>query len=417
METVTEPPCARFTGLWRHHDFLRLWVGQTVSLFGSRVGGFALTFVAVVTLHATPIEVALLNATQYAPGLLVGLFAGVWVDRLRRRPVMIVADLGRALLLAVIPLAAVLHRLSIVLLFGVTLVVSLLTVFFDVAYRSYLPSLVRREELVEGNSKLQASASITEFGAWSVAGLLMRVFTIPGTVLIDTLSFLVSAGSLAAIRTKEPAPIPSAARQGTWREIGAGLALLRENALFRALAMVVGTWYLFRNIIGAVIILFVTRQLHVSPALQGVIYAIGGLSSFGGAVLTGRITRRFGIGPTMLGSLCVAVATSVCVPLAHGPLALIVVWLVLPQVIGDGAATLYEIDQMSLLQARTPDRLLGRMNASIRFIEWGAILGGLLLGGVFGEVIGLRQALFVAAGGQVLAPMLLALSPVRRVRA
>lgn len=416
MELQTEPSRARFTGLWRHPDFLKLWAGQTISLFGSRVGGFALTFVAVLTLHASPIQVALLNAAQYGPGLIVGLFAGVWVDRLRRRPVMIVVDIGRAMALGLIPLAAALGHLTISLLFIVALFVSILTVFFDVAYRSYLPSLVRRDELIEGNSKLQASASVTEFGGWSIAGFVMQALSAPGTVLVDTVSFLVSAASLATIRAPEPPPTPTARREGTWQEIGAGLRLVRDTPTFRTLAGVTGIWYFFRSFIGATIILFITRELHVSPGLQGLIYSVGGVSSLFGAVLTARITRRWGVGLTMVRMLTLAVVASVCIPLASGPLALIVVLLVLQQVIGDGAATIYEIEQVSLLQARTPGRLLGRMNASIRFIEWGTMLGGLLVGGLLGEAIGLRPTLFVSVAGQLLAPFWMALSPVRGLR-
>ncbi|MCA1667277.1 MAG: MFS transporter [Thermomicrobia bacterium] len=416
METTTEPSPTRFTGLWRHPDFLKLWAGQTVSLFGSRVGGFALTFVAVLTLHATPIQVALLSAAQYGPGLIVGLFAGVWVDRLRRRPVMIAVDIGRAAVLAIIPLAAALGRLSIALLFGVALLVSVLTVFFDVAYRSYLPSLVRRDALVEGNSKLQASAAGAEFGGWSIAGFLLPIFTIPGTILIDALSFLVSAASLATIRTDELMSAPAAEHVRTWREIGAGLRLVRDRPIFRALAYVTGVWNLFRSIIGATIILYVTRALHLSPAVQGVIWSIGGISAMIGALLAERVTRRWGVGPTMIGMLLLAVVTTIFIPLASGPLVWIVISLLIQQILGDGAATIYEINQMSLLQARTPDHLLGRLNASIRFIEWSAMLGGLLLGGLLGQTIGLRAALFVAVGGQLLAPILLALSPVRSLR-
>ncbi|MHB8646483.1 MAG: MFS transporter, partial [Thermomicrobiales bacterium] len=316
METTTEPSRLRFTGLWRHPDFLKLWGGQTVSLFGSRVGGFALTFVAILTLHATPIQVALLSAAQYGPGLIVGLFAGVWVDRLRRRPVMIVVDIGRAVVLAIIPLAAALGRLSILLLFGVALCVSVLTVLFEVAYRSYLPSLVRRDELIEGNSKLQATAAATEFGGWSIAGFLLPIFTIPGTILIDSLSFLISAGSLATIRAHEPTPTPTAEREGTWREIGAGLRLVRDNPIFRSIACVTWVWNLFRYIFGAVFVLYVTRELHVSLVIQGVIWSIGGISATIGAALTARVTRRWGIGPTMCWMLLFAVVTAAFIPFA-----------------------------------------------------------------------------------------------------
>jgi len=416
VETTTEPSRARFTGLWRHREFRKLWAGQTISLFGSRVGGFALTFVAILTLHASPIQVALLNAAQYGPGLVVGLFAGVWVDRLRRRPVMIVVDIGRAALLAIIPLAAALGHLTITLLFVIALCVSVLTVFFDVAYRSYLPTLVRRDELIEGNSKLQASASVTEFGGWSIAGLIVQALSAPGTVLVDTVSFLVSAASLATIRAPEPPPTPSAEREGTWREIGQGLRLVRDNPIFRTLAGVTAVWYLFRSIIGAAITLYVTRELDVSPAVQGVIWSIGGISSLCGAVLAERVTRRWGVGRTMFWMLLLTVLSTLFIPLASGPLWFIVVSLLIQQVFGDGAATIYEIDQVSLLQASTPDRLLGRMNASIRFIEWSMMLLGLLLGGVLGETIGLRAALFCAFGGQLLAPLWLALSPVRTLR-
>ncbi|HEY8291524.1 MAG TPA: MFS transporter, partial [Thermomicrobiales bacterium] len=318
--------------------------------------------------------------------------------------------------LAIIPLAAVLGRLSIALLFGVALLVSILTVFFDVAYRAFLPSLVRRDELIEGNSKLQATAAAAEFGGWSIAGFLLPIFTIPGTILIDSFSFLVSAASLAAMRTREPTPIPMGEREGTWREIGQGLRLLRDNPLFRALACVTGMWNLFRSIIGAVIVLYVTRELHVALAVQGVIWSIGGISAMIGAVLAKRVTRRWGIGPTMVWMLALAVVTTVFIPLAAGPLLWIVVSLLVQQILGDGAATIYEINQVSLLQARTPDHLLGRMNASIRFIEWSAMLSGLLLGGLLGQVIGLRAALFVSVGGQLIAPLLLVRSPVRALR-
>lgn len=416
MKLQTDAPLARVSGLWRHHDFLKLWTGQTISLLGSRVGGFALTFVAILTLNATPLQVAILNAAQYGPGLIVGLFAGVWVDRLRRRPVMIAVDIGRAVVLTMIPLAAWRGFLTIPFLFGVALLVSVLTVLFDVAYRSYLPSLVRRGELVEGNSKLQATGAAAEFGGWSIAGFVMQRLTPPGTLVLDAISFLVSAGSLATIRTKEPAPTPVAEREGTWREIGEGLRLLRDNPIFRTLACVTGVWNLFRYIVGAVIVLFVTRELHVAPGVQGIVWSIGGISSVVGAVLTERVTRRWGIGPTMVAMLLLNAVTTVFIPLASGSLALIVFWLLLPQIFGDGAATIYEIDQVSLLQSRTPDHLLGRMNASIRFIEWSVMLAGLLLGGLLGQTIGLRAALFVSVGGQLLAPLILALSPVRGLR-
>jgi len=404
--------------LWRHHDFTRLWAGQTISLFGSRVGGFALTFVAILTLHASPIQVALLNAARFGPGLVIGLFAGVWLDRRKRRPVMIVADIGRAALLAIIPLAAALGHLTITLLFVIALGISVLTFFFDVAYRSYLPTLVRRDELIEGNSKLQASVSVTEFGGWSIAGLIVQALSAPGAALVDAVSFVVSAASLTMIRAPEPSPPPppSAEREGPWQEIAQGLRLVRDNPIFRTLAGATAVWDLFRSIIGATITLYATRELGVAPAVQGVIWSIGGISSLCGAVLAERLTRRWGVGRTMCGMLLLAVISSLFIPLASGSLRSIVVALLIHEILLGGPAAIYGINRVSLLQASTPDRLLGRMNASIRFIEWSMILLGLLLGGVLGETIGLRAALFCAFGGQLLAPLWLVLSPVRALR-
>lgn len=415
METPIHRP-ARFTGLWRHHDFLKLWAGQSVSLFGSRVGGFALTFVAILFLHASPIEVAIINAAQFGPALLIGPLAGVWVDRLRRRPILIVVDIARAVVLTAIPIAAAVGALTVPFLIAVTLVVSVLTTCFDIAYRAYLPALVTPDALVEGNSKLEASGSAAEFGGWSIAGFLIQAFSAPIVVLIDAASFVISALSLAAIRTPEPPPVPLAERETTWREIRDGLTFLRDNAILRALASVLGIWRLFEGIIGATIILFITRELHVSPAVQGIIYAIGGISAIVGAVLTERVTRRFGLGRAMLGALLLTICSGLCIPLASGPLALTVAWLIAPQILGDGARTLYEINQVSVMQASAPDRFLGRVSASFRFIEWGASLLGLLLGGVLAEAIGLRGALFVSVAGQLLAPLWFARSPVRALR-
>jgi MFS family permease len=194
------------------------------------------------------------------------------------------------------------------------------------------------------------------------------------------------------------------------------LHALHAHPILRTLATTLGIWRTFEGIIGATIILYVTRTLHVSPAVQGIIYSIGGMSALGGAVLAERITRRYGLGRAMLGALFVTIGSTLCLPLAAGPLWLIVVWLVAQQIIGDGARTLYEIDQVSVVQASAPGHVLGRVNASFGFIEWGAMLIGLLLGGVLGQAIGLRGALVVSVAGQLVAPLWLARSPVRALR-
>jgi MFS family permease len=407
---------ARFGGLWRHPDFLKLWAGQTVSLFGTLMGRLAMSFTAIIVLGATPLQVALLNAAGLAPGLAIGLFAGVWVDRLRRRPLLVAADFGRALLLASIPAAWVLGRLRIEQLYVVALLVSVLTILFDVAYRSYLPSLVRREELVEGNSKLQASGSVAEVAGFGLAGAVVQALTAPVTILVDSVSFVLSAASLLLIRKAEPAPHPTEHEPDAWREIGEGLRLVRRSAVLWASAGATGTVHLFQSVTGAIFMLYVTRQLHLSPLAQGVIYAVGGASSFLGALVAERVTRRWGLGPTLVGSLVLYSAGALCVPLASGPLLIVLILLVAQQIVGDGAMTVYLVDQVSLLQASAPGHLQGRLNATVRIVELSAMLAGLLAGGVLGEAIGLRPTLFVGALGSLLASLWLVFSPVRALQ-
>ncbi|CAA9581065.1 MAG: hypothetical protein AVDCRST_MAG88-3336 [uncultured Thermomicrobiales bacterium] len=411
-------------GLWRHPDFLKLWTGQTISLFGSRVTGIALPFAAILLLGASPAQIALLGAARLAAGLIAGPFAGVWVDRLPRRPLLIAADLGRALLLGSIPLAAALGLLRIEQLSLVTLLTGMLGAVFDVAYRSYLPSLVRRDELVEGNSKLEASGAVAEVAGFGLGGFLVQALTAPLAILIDALSFLVSAVSLLLIRTKESPPraAPEAADDGAviepgtgpgiWSEIGEGLRLVLRDPVLRAVVGAAGTLELFRNMIGVVFLLYLTNQLGLPPAVQGAIFAVGGISSLGGALVAERVTRRFGLGRALVGGLLVSGIATLFLPLGGGPLALAVVLLVAQQILGDGAATAYAINQTSLLQASTPDRLLGRANASVRFVEVAATLLSLALGAFLGERFGLRPTLWVAALGVLLAPLWLLRSPV-----
>src|SRR5688572_7517069 len=209
----------RFNGLWRHPDFLRLWAGHTVSMAGSLVGRFALPLIAIITLDASPGQVALLRMADHLPGVVIGLLAGVWVDRLRRRPLMIWTDIGRAVLLVSIPIAAVLGLLSLTQLLVVVIAAGTLTALFEIASRSYLPSVISREELVEGNSKLQASGSIVEIGAFGFAGVLVQVLTAPIAILIDAISFVVSAIFLAGIRKPEPPARPAQDGHTTWMAI------------------------------------------------------------------------------------------------------------------------------------------------------------------------------------------------------
>ena len=408
----------RLTGLWRHPDFVNLWAGSTISIFGTLVGRTALPFAAILTLDATPFEIALLAQAELVPGFAFGLVAGVWVDRLPRRPILIAADVGRALLLALIPLAAVFDVLGMGLIYAVAALTSVLSAFFDVAYQSYLPTLVSREELVEGNSKLSASASVAEVASFGSGGWLVQLLTAPIAILIDALSFVASALFILRIRAPEPPPMPAAEREGTWREAVAGLRVVLENGTLRALAVCNFIWNAGFRIGGTVFLLYVTRELGLGTGPQGLIYAVGGVSSLLGAVATGPATRRWGPGPTLIAALLLAAVGQLFVPLAGvaTTTAVVVAFLVAQQLTVDPALTAFDITQVSLRQAIAPDAVQGRVNATMRFTEFGAQLIGAAIGGVLGEVIGLRPTLLVAASGVVLAAFWLLLSPVRGLR-
>jgi MFS family permease len=407
--------------LWRHRDFLMLWAGQSISLIGTGVSGFALTLVAVLVLRANAAQIALLSGLAVAPRILLGLAAGVWVDRLRRRTILIAADLGRALVLLSVPAAALLHRLTLCQLDAVALLTGLLGICFDVAYPAYLPSLIGRERLAEGNSKLEASAAFAEAAGLGLAGILVQALTAPLAVLVDVCSYLGSAISLALIRTTErrpetpPARREAVRRPSAWVALGEGLRTVASDGVLRALVGVYGIENLFGNIIGTVITLFLVRQLHVPPLWVGLIYGTGGVSAFVGAVLAPRATRRAGYGPTMVATLLAICISAFLMPLAGGPL-----WLVVALAVGaqltDGARTIYMICQQTILQSTTPDPLRGRVQATLYVVEGCAIAGGIALGGLLGVTIGYQGALFVACFGRLVAWLWLVCSPIRKLR-
>jgi len=412
-----DPPDAP-TSLWRHPDFLKLWAGQSVSLFGSLLTQFALPLLAALILGAGAGQMALLAAAEVAPGLLLGFFAGVWVDRLRRRPLLIAADIGRALALATIPLAAVLGALRIEQLYVVAVLVSVCTVFFDVAYPSFLPTLLRREELVEGNSKLAASESVAEVSGWSIAGVLVQVAGAPLAILVDAATFVISAISLLAIRTKETPPtvaIAPEARKNMAREVAQGLRFVVADPVRRALAAAGAVDTLFGNALGALITLYLVRDLHLAPVVMGVIFAVGGVSAFAGTFLVPWLARRWPVGRMLLAGMLIYTIGAFTVPLASGPAWLAVGVLILGQCF-DAAHTIYSVTRLSHFQRTTPGRMQGRLHATLRVVEGCATVVGLALGGILGQTLGVRMTLFIVCAGKLLGPVLLACSPVRRLR-
>jgi MFS family permease len=410
----------RFEGLWRHPEFLKLWTGQTISQFGTQVSQLAIPLTAALVLTASPAEMGLLSAVEFAPFLLLSLFAGVWVDRMHRRPILIVADIGRALALGTIPLAAALGVLQMEQLYVVALVSGVLTVFFDVAYQSYLPVLVSREHLVEGNSKLEVSRSVAQIAGPGIAGALVQLITAPLAVLLDALSYVASVISLLLIHVAEPPPTrhprPTGKAGSMWLELREGLGVVLGNPLLRSIAGCTGTSNLFGNALQAVFVLYVTRELGLGPAVIGLIFAVSGPGALLGALMAGELARRFGLGRTIVGSIFATGLGSLLIPLASGSETVVVGTLMFASFVAGFGNPVYNINQVSLRQAITPDHLQGRMNASMRFIVWGTIPIGALLGGALAEVFGLRPTIMAMALAELTAPAWVIFSPVRQLR-
>ncbi len=397
--------------LARHRDFRLLWGGQTVSELGSQVSLLAIPLLAVGTLHATTFEMGLLTAASTAAFLIVGLPAGVWVDRMRRRRVMIAADLGRMLALGSVPVAYAVGGLTLAQLFVVTLASGILTVFFDVAYQSYLPALVGREHLVEGNAKLTGSAEVAAVAGPSVAGGLVQAIGASAAVAVDSASFLASAATISAIRTPEPKPeVPEGGHPKLAHDIAEGLRFVFGNVLLRAIAATTATSNLFSGIAAAVEIVFLVREVHASPGLIGLLFSLGGVGGVLGALAAGPIARHFGGARATIIGIAGSVG-ALLIPLTMPGAGLLF--------FGAGlfcisfSAVVYNVNQVSFRQRLCPDRLLGRMNATMRFVVWGILPIGALIGGVLGTVAGLRQTLWIGAVGEALAGIWLLLSPMR----
>ena len=406
----------RLSGLWRNPDYLHLWGAATVSVYGSLVTRTALPFTAILLLDASPGELGVLRVAELLPGFLVGLAAGAWVDRLRRRPILIATDLGRAALLLTIPLATFAGLLGFGHLYFIAALVSVLSVFFDVAYQSYLPSLVAHDELIEANSKLSGAMSVAEAAAFSSGGWLIQVLTAPVAILIDALTFVASAGLVARIRAPETrAPVPDDGHPSVLSEVRDGLRAVWGQPVLRGLTVTALIQNLASGLIGTIFLLYVNQEVGFDPGILGMIFAIGGVSSFLGALIAGRLPR-FGVGGVMVVSLLVVTVGDAFVPLATVANLAGILLLVGQQIVADSAATVYDINQVSLRQAIAPAGMLGRVNASLRVTEVGALLVGTVAAGYLGETIGLRATLWLGVAASLLAALALALSPVRDVQ-
>lgn len=346
--------------------------------------------------------------------ILVGLVAGAWVDRLPRRPLLIWTDLIRALLLFSVPVVYALGRLGLEQLYVVAFFSAGLGTLFHSAYRAYLPSLVGRDRLVEGNSKLAMSSSVAEIGGPGFAGALVQIVSAPFAVLIDAVSFVVSAISLIAIRTKEVVQ-PGRIRVALTREIGEGLSVVRRHPLLFPLAASSVTDHFFGSFYATLYSLYLLNDLGLTPLLLGVVISAGGVGSLAGSVLAGRVIRRVGIGPAIVAMFLAASAIGILTPLATGPLFVATLMVFLPQLIGDGLKTIENIGSVTLQQEVVPDRLLGRVNATVDFFCHGVAPFGALVAAAVAEAFGVRTAIAIAWVGMASGVLFLLFSPLPRL--
>jgi MFS family permease len=404
----------RLTGLWRDADFLKLWAGQAVSQIGSWITLVGVPLTAVLLLKATPLQMGILSGVAAVAILIFGLFAGAWADRLRRRPILIWADLGRAAILVSVPLAVAFHRLTMNHLYLVAAATAILTVFFDVSYQAYLPSLVSAGDILEGNSKMALSEAIAGVVGPALTGALVQAITAPMAILFDAASFVVSALSLWLIGKPEPRPVPSATPH-IGREIVEGLRASWHEPILRTLLLRTATGALFLGFGGSLYFLFAIRELKIGAVLLSVVISVGGASGVFGALAAERLVRRFGFGHTLIGAALLSGGAALLPPLAYGPVWVCAAILAVAQ-LGDMAWSIYDINELTLRQAIGPDHLLGRINSAKHLTFRGVLPLGSLAGGALAEVIGIRSAMFVGAAGFLLSTLWLVFSPLRSLR-
>ena len=413
--------------LIRNPRFLRLWAAETISHFGSNITGIALPFVAITLLQAGPLEVAILNLADFLPFLLIGLLVGALVDRLPRRAVLIGGDLGRAILILTIPLAYLAGVLSLPQLIAVGFLVGVLTVFFDVAYQAYLPSLIGREDLVEGNSRLEFSRSAAGLLGPGLGGLLVDLLRAPIAMLVDAASFLASALFLATIRdlrgaaaalndaseSKSNGTAPAPTRGTMRREIAEGLRYVFGHPALRTIGAATATSNLFSSIGGAAFMLFAINELQMTPALIGLAFSLGSVGGLVASLVAGPLSRRFGVGRVIVVTVALGGPFEFAVGLGSaGADALNLALIAAAGFAMGGSGTIYNINQVSLRQAITPEAMSGRMNATMRWFVWGTMPIGSIIGGIIGETLGVRAAILIGGAGATLAFVPLLFGPV-----
>jgi predicted MFS family arabinose efflux permease len=405
----------RHDALGRDREFLKLWSGQTISQVGSRITRDGLPYTAVLMLHAGPFQMGLLAAIGGAAALVAGPLAGVVADRCRRRPVLILADLGRAAVLSIIPLAAATLQLRLWHLYLAIALAGALTIVFDSAYQAYLPTLVRPDQLLEGNRKLALSNSTAEVLGPGMTGVLVKMMTGPIAILLDAVSFVVSAVSIAAIRRREPASGHQQHGPG-FGEITAGFQVIAAHPLLRPLGLRTVTVAFFSGFLSTLYMLFALDHLGLSPAVVGVLITLGGLGNFVGAWTSEKLVERFALGKVLIGTHVLAGFMWLLIPMAHGPWYVAAAFLGASQLFGDMAYPIYDIHELTLRQSVTPPEVLGRVNASMQMLFKGFWPVGAIVGGLIAQRYGVRFTLTLAAVGVFASALWLVFSPVRELK-
>ncbi|MFI5799710.1 MFS transporter [Streptomyces sp. NPDC051677] len=408
------------TGLWRNTDFRNLWFGLTASLFGAKITAIAVPLIASRTLHASPLEMGALVAMEYVPYLVLSLPAGVWLDRRPKRPLLILSDVVRAGLLMSIPVSWLLDLLSVPVLLVMALLIGFCTVVSDIGSASYLPSLVGRDQLVEGNSKLELSSSASNIGGNALGGGVLQLVSAPLALLFNSVAYLLSAAFTFRIRHREPAPRGPAPeeRPSALREIREGAQAVFGHRTIRRLVLATVIFNFFTFAVEPVFLLFLTRSLDLPAFSIGLVFSASGAGALVGALIAARVSRRLGLGRTLVGSLLLAgsaallIPTATLVPAWSAPFLIAVMYFVDSMMV-----IVYNINQRSLRAALTPDRLQGRMNASIRMVVMGVAPAGAFTGGALGGWLGTLPVLVLGAAGILLAGGSLLFSHVRAIAA
>ena len=395
-------------GLWTHRDFCRLWAGETVEWLTDSISTLGIPTIAILAFNAGPFEMGILNALAYLAYPSLGLFAGVWVDRWRRKPVLVWTNLIQVVALGSIPIAFLFHTLTLYQLYLVTLIMSVTIVFFNMAYTAYLPTLVDRDDLVEGNAKLETSASGAEVVGPGIAGGLIQTLGAALSIAADALGTLIAAIAILSIRKAEP-PAPPKTQRHFWRELQEGLRSVADNPSLRTIAVATSILNVGNTMFYAVFLLFIYDELKISPQVAGIILSVGAVGFLIGSISAPTLLRCIGLGPSLIIALLINGIGRLIIPTSiygPGPVLLAAFWL-----FANIGIPIYNINQVSFRQTIIPDELQGRMNSTMRTFGYGAATLGALVGGILGSSYGITTVMTIGAIIALIAALLIYLAP------